>query len=197
MSGYLSLSPVSAPSALNLDSRSLAVKAVAVVLGTAVLALAAQIEVPMFPVPMTMQTLAVTLIGALYGWRLGALTIIAYLIEGAVGLPVFAGASFGIAKFVGPTGGYLIGFVATAALVGWLAERGWNGKKPVLSFLAQVLGTALCLAIGGAWLATQIGVEKALEYGVTPFLVGSILKSVLGAAAVMAVEGVAKGQPKA
>jgi biotin transport system substrate-specific component len=143
--------------------------------------------VPMLPVPMTMHTLAVILIGALYGWRLGALTILAWLGEAALGLPVLANGAGGLAPFMGPTAGYLASFPLVAALVGWLAERGWNGSRPGFAFVSMLLGHALCLALGGLWLATLIGAEKAMLAGVVPFLLGSLVKSGLGAAILMAL----------
>lgn len=166
---------------LRLSERSALVRACAVLLGTAILALSSQISVPMVPVPVTMQTLAVTLIGALYGWRLGAVTILAWLAEAAMGLPVLSNGGAGLAPFVGPTAGYLFAFPFVAAMVGYLAERGWNGRNLPLAFAAMLLGNALCLLIGAAWLATLIGVERALLAGVVPFLLGGLLKSALGA----------------
>ncbi|MBZ9707412.1 biotin transporter BioY [Mesorhizobium sp. ESP7-2] len=174
-------------SPLRLQQRSLAWQAGAVVLGTLFLALSSYIEVPMVPVPVTMQTFAVTLIGALYGWRLGAVTIAAWLVEGAVGFPVLAGGAAGIQHFVGPTGGYLFAFPITGALVGWLAERGWNGNSVLLTFVAMLLGNLACLALGTAWLAVMIGAEKAITFGFLPFIVGGLLKSALGAATLMAL----------
>ncbi|TPI29328.1 biotin transporter BioY [Mesorhizobium sp. B3-2-1] len=174
-------------SPLRLQQRSLAGQAGAVVLGTLFLALSSYIEVPMVPVPVTMQTFAVTLIGALYGWRLGAVTIAAWLVEGAVGFPVLAGGAAGIQHFVGPTGGYLFAFPITGALVGWLAERGWNGNSVLLAFVAMLLGNLACLALGTAWLAVMIGAEKAITFGFLPFIVGGLLKSALGAATLMAL----------
>lgn len=174
-------------SPLGLQARPAHIKAVAVLLGTLVLAIASQISVPMLPVPMTMQTLAVILIGALYGWRLGAITILAWLGEAALGLPVLANGNGGIAPFMGPTAGYLASFPLVAVLVGWLAERGWNGSRPAFAFAAMLLGHALCLAFGAAWLATLIGAEKAVLAGVVPFLLGSLVKSGLGAAILVAL----------
>ena len=174
-------------SPLGLQARPAHIKAAAVLLGTLVLAIASQISVPMLPVPMTMQTLAVILIGALYGWRLGALTVLAWLGEASLGLPVLANGNGGIAPFMGPTAGYLVSFPLVAALVGWLAERGWNGSRPGLAFVSMLAGHALCLALGGLWLATLIGAEKAMLAGVVPFLLGSLVKSGLGAAILMAL----------
>lgn len=153
----------------------------AVVLGTVFLALASYIEVPMVPVPVTMQTFAVTLIGAVYGWRLGAATIVAWLVEGAIGLPVLAGGAAGAHHFVGLTAGYLFAFPVVGALTGWLAERGWNGNRPWLAFASMLLGNALCLVLGAAWLSIAIGIEQAIVHGVTPFLIGGALKSALAA----------------
>ncbi|RWQ44701.1 MAG: biotin transporter BioY [Mesorhizobium sp.] len=152
----------------------------AVGLGTVFLALASYIEVPMVPVPVTMQTFAVTLIGAVYGWRLGAATIVAWLVEGAIGLPVLSGGAAGAHHFVGPTAGYLFSFPVVGALTGWLAERGWNGNR-WLAFASMLLGNALCLVLGAAWLSVAIGIEQAIVHGVTPFLIGGALKSALAA----------------
>lgn len=174
-------------SPLRLEARPIAWQAAAVVLGTIFLALSSYVEVPMLPVPMTMQTLAITLVGALYGWRLGAITIVAWLVEGAIGLPVLAGGAGGAIHFVGPTAGYLFAFPVAGALVGYLAERGWNAHHVVKAFGAMLLGNLACLAIGGAWLAVMFGVEVAFTTGVAPFLVGAVLKSVLGAAALKAL----------
>jgi len=176
-------------SPLDLRARPLAVQAAAVVLGTLVLALSSQISVPMVPVPVTMQTLAVTLIGAFYGWRLGAVTVIAWLSEAALGLPVLANGGGGLPYFLGPTGGYLFAFPVVAALTGWLAERGWNGGRPVLAFASMLAGNALCLGLGALWLASLIGPERALLAGVVPFLLGGVLKSALGAAILVAARG--------
>lgn len=161
--------------------QSATAKVALILLGTLVLSAASRISVPMLPVPMTMQTLAVTIIGAMYGWRLGALTILTWLGQGALGLPVFAGGTGGIARFVGPTAGYLFAFPVAGALTGWLVERGWDGRRPALAMLSMLIGNAMCLVGGALWLATTIGVHEALAVGVTPFVMGAALKSVLGA----------------
>lgn len=169
-------------SPLDLQNASLIWKGMAVLLGTGILAASSYISVPMIPVPITMQTFAVTMIGALYGWRLGAATVIAWLVEAAAGMPVLAGGASGLLPFMGPTSGYLFSFPIIAALTGLLAERGWNGQRPVLAFVAMMLANLLCLAIGGVVLGFMIGAEKAFLFGVLPFLVGAALKSALGAA---------------
>ena len=151
-----------------------------VLIGTALLALSAKIQIPFYPVPMTMQSLVVMMIGAAYGWRLGGLTLLAYLAEGAVGLPVFASGG-GLAYLAGPTAGYLVSFVIAAMVTGYLSERGYThsvlGAVAVLS-----LGHAINLALGFAWLATLIGPELAFAKGVAPFAYSTVLKVGLGAA---------------
>ncbi|ESY45786.1 biotin transporter BioY [Mesorhizobium sp. RSR380A] len=176
-------------SPLRLQTRSYAWQAAAIVIGTLSIALASYMEVPMLPVPMNMQTFAVTLVGALYGWRLGAITIAAWLVEGAVGLPVLSGGAAGIQHFAGPTAGYLFAFPLVGALVGWLAERGWNGNRVLLAFAGMVLGNLACLVLGTAWLAVMIGLEQAIAFGFLPFLVGGLLKSALGAATLKLFSG--------
>lgn len=167
---------------LRLSNRPLAIKYLFVLAGTLVLAAASQISVPMVPVPVTMQTFAVTMIGALYGWRLGTLTVLAWLGEAMLGAPVLANGSGGLAPFAGPTAGYLVAFPIMAFLVGWLAERGWTGDRVVSSFAAHLGANILCLAIGGVYLASLIGFEKGWLLGVAPFILGGVLKSALAAA---------------
>tara|TARA_R110002012_G_scaffold252298_1_gene431293 strand:- start:2271 stop:2774 length:504 start_codon:yes stop_codon:yes gene_type:complete len=152
-----------------------------VIVGSLLLALSSYVEVPMFPVPMTMQTFAVALVGALYGWRLGGITIITWLIEGAFGMPVLAGGAAGIHHFVGPTGGYLFAFPIAGMIMGLLAERGWNGHRVWLAFAGMLVSNVLCLILGAVWLGVLIGAEEALMAGVIPFLAGAVLKSGLGA----------------
>ncbi|MGE4528868.1 MAG: biotin transporter BioY, partial [Rhodospirillaceae bacterium] len=149
--------------------------------GVVVLALSSRAASPVGPVPVTLQTLAVSLVGALYGWRLGGACVVAWLIAGAAGLPVFSGAGAGLQKFLGPTAGYLFAFPLAAIAVGWLVERGWDRGHFLRLLALMVLSNAICLLFGAAWLGSAIGLEKALLKGVLPFLVGAFLKSVLGA----------------
>lgn len=165
---------------LKLANRSLAFKALAVVIGTAFLAVSSWISVPMVPVPVTMQTFAVTMVGALYGWRLGGITVIAWLLQSFIGLPVLAEGMPGQIAFAGPTAGYLFSFPVVAVFVGLLAERGLT-RNPFAAFGVMLLGNALCLVLGGAWLANMIGLEKAWIFGVAPFIIGGVLKSALAA----------------
>ena len=160
-------------------------------LGTALLALSAKVNLPLPYVPMTLQTLVVLMIGAAYGWRLSSATVIAYLAEGAIGLPVFAGPVGGLAPLFGPTAGYLFGFVAAAFVTGWLSERGWDRSVPLL-FVAMGIGHILILAAGFVWLAfgIKLGVDKAWLVGVAPFIAASLVKNALGAALVPAIRRV-------
>jgi biotin transport system substrate-specific component len=159
-----------------------------IALGSALLTLSAKVSLPLPYVPMTLQTLVVLMIGAAYGWRLGGVTVMAYLAEGAVGWPVFAGPIGGLAPLVGPTAGYLFGFVAAAIVTGWLSERGWDRSVPLL-FAAMGLGHVVILAAGFAWLAfgMKLGVEKAWLVGIAPFVAASLIKNALGAALVPAI----------
>ncbi|MEH2477318.1 biotin transport system substrate-specific component [Nitrobacteraceae bacterium AZCC 2146] len=157
-------------------------------LGTALLTLSAKINLPLPFVPMTLQTLVVLMIGAACGWRLGVATVIAYLAEGAMGMPVFAGPVGGLAPLMGPTAGYLFGFIVAAFVTGWLSERGWDRSVPRL-FMAMGIGHIAILAMGFAWLAfgMKLGIEKAWLVGLLPFIAGSLVKNALGAALVPAV----------
>lgn len=158
------------------------------VTGSLVLWLSAKINVPFYPVPMTMQTFAVLVIGAAFGWKLGAATVLLYLAEGAAGFPVFAGTparGIGLAYMFGPTGGYLIGFVAGAALVGWLCENGWGRGFGWLT-AGMFIGHVVIFAYGLAWLASQIGFEKAWATGVAPFYLATLFKTLLAAACMRA-----------
>ena len=151
----------------------------AVVAGIAVLAASAHIKIPFYPVPLTMQTLAVLVIGMTYGTRLGGATLLGYLAAGAAGAPVFAGGA-GIAYMMGPTGGYLLGFFVAAVLLGALAERGWT-RSVLTTALAMLLGSAVIYLTGVSWLASLIGMDKAIQFGLLPFLYGDALKLVIAA----------------
>jgi len=166
----------------------LARNAALVIGGAALLALSAKVQVPFYPVPMTLQTLAVLALGAAYGARLGAAAVALYLVEGLLGAPVFAGALAGPAYMAGPTGGYLAGFLVAAALIGFLAERGWDRSWPRL-LAAMTIGHAVIFAFGYAWLATLIGPEKAFALGVAPFAAATVVKTLLATALVGAAWG--------
>jgi biotin transport system substrate-specific component len=155
--------------------------------GVVMLAVSSRIAIPMAPVPITLQTLAVTLIGGLYGWRLGGLTVLIWLFAAALGLPLLSDGAGGLEPFTGATAGYLFAFPLAAALVGLLAAQSWNGARPFRAFVAMVAGNVLCLTLGAAWLATKIGAESALEVGVMPFLPGAVIKSAAAAAVLVAL----------
>jgi biotin transport system substrate-specific component len=163
------------------EFHSALVKAMVVVFGSSLLWASAKVQLPLWPVPVTMQTYAVLLLGPLLGWRLGAAAVLTYLAEGAIGLPVFAahvGNGLGLEYLYGPTGGYLAGYVAAVVLVGALAEHGWDRSIPArcVSLLA---GELVILTLGCGWLAIKIGWGKALVLGVFPFLFGDALKLVM------------------
>jgi biotin transport system substrate-specific component len=164
-------------------SARLARDAALVIGGALALAVSAKVQVPFYPVPMTLQTLVVLILAAACGARLGAAAVALYLVEGLFGAPVFAGAVAGPAYMAGPTGGYLIGFLAAAAVVGFLAERGWDRSwAPLIA--AMTIGHAVIFAFGYAWLAALVGPEKAFALGVAPFALATVVKTLLAAALV-------------
>ena len=148
--------------------------------GSLLIALSAQLQfvLPFSPVPITGQTFAVLLLGALYGSKRGPATVVTYLALGAVGLPVFAGGAFGIARLVGPTGGYLLGFVAAAFVVGLLSERGWD-RKLWTTAVGMIIGNGIIYVAGVLWLSRFVGWPAVLSTGVLPFLAGDALKIAL------------------
>ena len=151
-----------------------------VVGGSLLIALSAylKIQLPFSPVPITGQTLAVLLVGVSLGWKKGGMSVLTYLAEGVLGFPVFAGGASGLAYLLGPTGGYLLGFVVAALAVGWLAERGWD-RHVGLTLLAMLIGNALIYLPGLIWLSRYVGVEQALPLGLYPFLIGDGVKLLL------------------
>lgn len=167
-------------------------KQVLMVLGGALaIAIAAQISVPMFPVPMTLQTLAILLVGLSFGARLGAATLIVYLGQGAMGFPVFANAGSTLA-FVGPTAGFLVGFVMMAWMVGYAADRGWTRGVLSTALVCLVASAALYIpgvawpmavagtfGLEGGWVG--IGADKIWAWFMAPFLIGDAVKAVIAA----------------
>ena len=145
-------------------------------------ALSAQVVIPLpfTPVPITGQTFTVLLTGALLGPRLGAMTLTLYLLEGGLGLPFFAHGAAGAARLVGPTGGYLLSYPFAAALVGWLATRGWD-RRPLTMLAAMLLGSVVVFALGAGWLSHFVGPAYAFTGGVLPFLPGDVVKALLAA----------------
>lgn len=188
-----------APRTLNANSFSLALYPIMVVFGIAVIALSAKIQVPFWPVPMTLQTLAIAGIAAAYGLRLGLVTIVAYLAAGYMGAPVFAGPIAGPLYFVGPTAGFLAGFVAMTAIVGFVADR-VRSENFFALLGAMIVGDALLFALGFIWLGfmfvtgsgNTLGAAIAWENGVQPYLFADLFKMVLAAAAIPAISALMK-----
>ena len=148
--------------------------------GTLLLAISARVQVPFWPVKMSMQSFIVLALATVYGSHLGAATVLAYLFEGAVGLPVFQSGG-GLATFIGPTAGYLVGFVLATWIVGTLSERGAMQSVPS-AFGALLLGDTVIMVLGTVWLATFFGFEKALLAGFLIFLPAEALKITLATA---------------
>lgn len=155
-----------------------------IVINALFIAALAQLRIPLQPVPITGQTLGVLLVGMALGSRRGALAVLTYLGMAAAGLPFFTGGQSGLAYMAGPTGGYLVGFVAAAFVVGWLAERGWDrtlGK----TLAAMVIGNVVIYLFGVSWLATIVGgftgANGSLALGLYPFLLGDALKALAAA----------------
>lgn len=149
--------------------------AVIVLTGTLLIALSARVQVPMWPVPMTMQTFAVLLLAMSMGARLVGVTLSVYLFQGAIGLPVFATGG-GLAYLLSPTAGFLIGFLAAAVAVGWLADRGYAKTLPS-AFVTALAGCAIIYTMGAGYLALHLGLVPALQVAVLPFVLSDILKS--------------------
>jgi biotin transport system substrate-specific component len=171
----------------------LAAQVFLVIGGSLLLWLSAKTKVVLGPVDLSLQTLAVLLIGATFGLRLGMATLLLYLAEGAAGLPVFQSTpekGIGLAYMVGPTGGFLAGFVVMAAIVGWAVERGW-GRSIVKLVVAMLVAEIVMMAMGWSWLAALIGAGKSWQFGVAPFIVPDLIKVALAAALTVAGTGLA------
>jgi len=155
---------------------------VLVVIGVLVLTLSSKVQIPFWPVPMTTQTLVLLAMSMAYGWRLATMTVMAYLFVGALGLPVFAGTpekGIGLAYILGPTGGYLAGFLLAAIVMGRLAERGWDRRFSTTA-LAMLVGNAMLYIPGLLWLGTVIGFDKPLfDLGMKPFLLADVAKLII------------------
>ena len=164
------------------------------ILGSALLAVSAKIQVPLPLVSISLQSLVVLLIGAAYGAKLGTATVLLYLAEGALGLPVFQNtppAVPGPLYFLGPTGGFLVGFVAAAAVTGFLAERGWD-RSLVRVVAMMAIGHVVLFAPGLAWLSVLFGPAKAWAVGAAPFIWATVLKTALAAALMRAAWTIAR-----
>ncbi|MBA3676385.1 MAG: biotin transporter BioY [Sphingosinicella sp.] len=166
----------------------------AIGLGALVMAAASQIEIALTAVPLTTQSFAALSLGGFLGWRLGGAALLLWLLLGASGLPFFADGKAGFDHLTGATAGYLLAFPIAAALAGWLTATFAAKSLPRL-FYVMLAGHALCLVSGTFWLATRIGTAKAIEVGMTPFLLGAILKSALAALTVAVLLKVRSRRP--
>ena len=157
-------------------------------IGSLLLALLARLSfpVPFSPVPITGQTFGILFLGALLGSRIGTLSVIMYLFEGIIGLPVFAGGSLGFLYLFGPTGGYLIGFIPAVYLVGYLSENGWSDKLSTALF-TMTFGTFIIFIFGTSWLSVTAGFGTALTIGLYPYLPGAVIKIMLATVAVYSI----------
>ena len=153
-----------------------------ILIGVAIVAVLAQVYVPIKPVPFTGQTFGVLLVGGALGFRRGALSLALYLVLGAIGLPIFAEARSGVDVVLGASGGYIVGFVIAAAVLGRLAELGWD-RQIGGSFAAMLIGTAVIYAVGLPWLAVvgRLSLQDTIAFGLTPFLAWDTAKLALAA----------------
>ena len=150
---------------------------ISVFLGSLLLIASAKIKVPLYPVPMTLQPLAVLMIAMLFGRKLATLTVGLYIFKGIIGLPVFAFGG-GLMYLMGPTGGFILGFFISAIIVGYLADHGW-GKKVSLSIISMLIGMLVIYTLGIFQLALLKGFNFALLKGFYPFLLGDFYKLLL------------------
>jgi len=153
--------------------------------GSLLIAVSSKVQIPFYPVPMTMQTFVILGLSMALGWRLAGATLALYLLQGMLGLPVFAGSpekGIGLAYMMGGTGGYLLGFLAAAVTCGWLGEKGWD-RNVFKTAAAMFIGNALIYIPGIFWLGLLFGWDKPIiEWGLTPFILGDITKIALATA---------------
>jgi biotin transport system substrate-specific component len=169
-------------------AQAFALDAALVTAGAATVAVLAQVEVPLWPVPITGQTLAVVVVGAALGARRGAAALLTYLLAGLAGLPVFAGLTGSIAAVLKPSFGFVLGFVAAAFVAGWFAERAWD-RRPALAFAGFAAASVIPFVVGIPYLAFILNVvggadlsfAQVLDAGLWPFLLGGVVKAALAA----------------
>ena len=171
-----------------IKSKSLTMNLIIALSGSLLLALLARLSIPIpfSPVPITGQTFGILFLGTVLGSRLGILSVIAYILEGLVGLPVFAGGTAGFLYLFGPTGGYLIGFIPAIYLVGYLSEKRWTNNFTT-TFLTMIFGTTIIFLFGVSWLAVTAGFETALSIGLYPYLPGAAVKIILATVIVYSI----------
>ena len=177
-------------------STNFATKVFLVALGVALIAISSKFKVPLWPnpTPVTMQTLVIFSLSAAYGSRLAVATLLAYMVTGALGMPVFTGTpekGIGLLYMAGPTAGYLAGFVVMAAITGWAADKGW-GKNPFKLGSAMLTGEVIMLVMGALWMGYLFGSDKIVAWGIGPFIVTDLIKLAIAACIVPAVWGLLK-----
>ena len=151
-----------------------------ILFGSFLLAVSSKVQVPFWPVPMTMQTFVVFLIGMSYGWRLSFFTLLAYIIEGALGLPVFATGA-GLTYLVGPTAGYIYGMLLASIVIGFLSEKNFS-KTYFMSLVSLLIGSVIIFTLGVGYLGSIIGYDKAINFGLLPFIPSELFKIALAVA---------------
>ena len=151
-----------------------------ILFGSLLLAISSKVQVPFWPVPMTMQTFVVFLIGMTYGWKLSFFTLLAYIAEGALGLPVFATGS-GLAYLMGPTSGYIYGMLLAATVIGLFAEKGFSNSY-LMSLISLLIGSIIIFSLGVGYLGLIIGYDKAINLGLSPFILSELFKIALAVA---------------
>lgn len=157
------------------QENTIVTKILLILSGVFLLTFASQLSIPLQPVPITFQSATVILIGMAYGVRNGAYVVATYLCAGALGLPAFAKFSVGLPYFYGPTSGYLIGFLFAAMTSGYLAQKGF-AKNFILSFIAAMVGATIIFTVGTLVLANMIGLSKAIQFGLMPFIISEPIK---------------------
>ena len=178
------------------SSRKYLVYALLVALGVCLIAVSSKIKVPLWPnpTPVTLQTLAIFALSSAYGSRLAVATVMAYMVVGAAGMPVFTGTpekGIGLAYMAGPTGGYLAGFVVMAYITGLASDRGWS-KNPFKMFGAMFTGEVIMLVMGALWMGYLFGSEKIIAWGIGPFILSDMIKLAIAACIVPALWGLFK-----
>jgi len=163
---------------------------VLIIFGSFLLAVSSKVQVPFWPVPMTMQTFVVFLIGMSYGWKLSFLTLIAYIIEGALGLPVFATGA-GLAYLMGPTAGYIYGMLLAAIVIGFLSEKGFSNTY-FMSLVSLLIGSVIIFTLGVGYLGSIIGYDKAINFGLLPFIPSELFKIALAVALIPSISKIIK-----
>ena len=165
-------------STIKISSQRIVKEITCIMSAALMLAALSRVTIPMQPVPVTGQTLGVLLIGMMLGRKRALTAVLTYLAMGIVGFPVFANGAFGMATLIGPTGGYLLGFIPAAYVMGWMGDKGWY-KHAISAISALLIGHAIVFALGLAWLTHFTGSNAVLATGLIPFLPGAVIKTII------------------